>query len=62
MGGGTDGFWLQAAGELCVVYVFWINDGWHVGADPVSYPYEWDAGNRVFASNDENFSYTIVTV
>ena len=37
--------------SLPVVYVFWILGGWHVGAVPVSFPYEWDAGRRVFASN-----------
>jgi hypothetical protein len=52
MGGGMDGFWLQAAGELRVVNVRWNDGGWNVNANPVSNPNEWNAGNRVFASNN----------
>ena len=47
-GGGKDGFWLQAAGELRVVNVNWNDDGWNVNANPVSNPNERNAGNRVW--------------
>lgn len=36
-------------GTLRAVRVRWRGDGWHVDAHSVEYPFEWDAGDRIFS-------------
>lgn len=38
----------DADNTLWAVFVVWDGDGWHVNADSVGSPYEWDADYRVF--------------
>lgn len=41
----------DAKGVLRAVGAHWCYDGWYVGADPVSDPYEWFAGFSVLSLN-----------
>lgn len=40
----------DAENTLWAVNAYWDDHGWHVGANPVSHPYEWLVGDHVVSS------------